>query len=144
MRKKLFQHFAQGFLVEANDQLFPDAQYRSAECSRPAKNHSSNFVLVVVFLQIEMDELLSFANIKILHPVQQFERVAAFVADFSSVDFLDRVDTVVRKKLLRFFARRSAGAVVAPINLWHLLNLLCVVVKYQFDEPRMDTNKHKF
>ena len=122
MRKKLFQHFAQGFLVEANDQLFPDAQYRSAECSRPAKNHSSNFVLVVVFLQIEMDELLSFANIKILHPVQQFERVAAFVADFSSVDFLDRVDTVVRKKLLRFFAGCSSRAMITPVNFRHFLS----------------------
>lgn len=91
-----------------------------------------------------MDELLSLPYVKIFHPVQQSERVIAFVTDFSSVDFLDRVDTVVRKKLLRFFARRSAGAVVAPVNLRHLLSLLCVVVKYQFGGPRMDTNKHEY
>ena len=69
-----------------------------------------------------MDELLSFPNIKFLHPVQQIERVIAFVTDFASVDFLDSVDVVFRKKLLRFFAGRSAGSVIAPVNLQHFLS----------------------
>ena len=68
-----------------------------------------------------MDELLSFPNIKFLNPVQQFERVITFVTDFASVNFFDRVDTVLRKKLLRFFAGRSARSVIAPVNLQHFL-----------------------
>lgn len=120
---QLFQHFAESFFVEADNQLLPDAQHRCAERSRPTEYQSRDFVFVVVFLQIKVDEFPASPHIKFIHPVQQFERVIAFVTDFSSVDFLDRVDTVIRKKLLRFFAGRSAGAVVAPVNLRHLSNL---------------------
>lgn len=120
---QLFENLAESLFVKPNNQLLPDPQNGRAERSRPAKNHSRNFVLVVVLFQIEMDELLSFPHIKIFHPVQQLERAVAIVTDFPSVDFLDRVDTVVRKKLLRFFTGHSARSVITPVNLRHLLFL---------------------
>ena len=90
-----------------------------------------------------MDELLSFPYIKFLHPVQQIERVIAFVTDFASVDFLDSVDVVFRKKLLRFFAGRSAGSVIAPVNLQHFLSPLQSldnIYRSHFCRPRLNKN----
>ena len=117
--RPLLQHLPKGFLVEADDKFFANPQNWRSQCSRAAQNQSGDLVLVVPFLQIKVDEFLSSCHIKFLHPVQQFERVVAFVADFSSVDFLDRVDTIVRKKLLRFFAGSSARPVITPVNFRH-------------------------
>ena len=116
---ELLQHFVESFFIEANDQLFSDAQNRRTQCSRSTQNQSGHFVPVVVFLQVKVDELLSSRHVKFFHPVEQSQRVVAFVSDFAGIDFLDRLDTVVRKKLLRFFTGRSARAVIAPVNLRH-------------------------
>ncbi len=117
----LLEGLAESFFVEADDQLLTDSQNRSSQRSRAAQNQSSDFVFVVLFLQIKVDELLSSRHVKFFHPVQQLERVIAFVSNFAGVDFLDGVDTVVRKKLLRFFAGRSARSVIAPVNFRHHL-----------------------
>jgi hypothetical protein len=69
-----------------------------------------------------VDEFFAPGDIQLLHPVEKFERVVALITDFSGVDFFDRVDIVVRKKLLRFFAGRSARSMVAPVNLRHRMN----------------------
>ena len=125
-RRNLFQYYSKSLFVETDDQLFTDAQHWRAERSRPAENQARDFVFVVDFLQIEVDEFPASSHIKFLHPVQQLERVAAFVTDFACVDLLDRVDTVLRKKLLRFLAGCSARSVVAPVNLRHRLSPLNV------------------
>jgi hypothetical protein len=122
---QLFENFVQSFFVKADNQFLADTQHRRTKSSRAAENHSSDLVFVVTFLQVEADKLLPSSDEKFFQPVQQFERVVAFVTDFAGVDFLDRVDTVLRKKLLRFFTGRSARSVIAPVNLRHLLSFLC-------------------
>jgi hypothetical protein len=117
--KLLLQYLTEGLFVEADDQFFADSQNGRPQRSRPAQNQTGNFILVVVRLQVEVNELFAPRHVQLLHPVEQLERIVAFITNFPGIDFFDRVDIVVRKKLLRFFAGRSARSMVAPVNFRH-------------------------
>ena len=117
---ELLEHLLQSLFIETNDQLFSDAQDRCPQRSGSAQHHLRQFIIAgPVFLQVEVQQLLPLADVQLVYSAQECERFVAFVLRFASVDFLNGLDTVLRKKLLRLSAGRSARAVIAPVNLWH-------------------------
>lgn len=115
------QHLVESFLVESHDQLLTDSQNGRSKRSGSSQNQPGDFVLVVVLLQVEVKQLLSSRDVQFLHSMQQRKCIIASVADFACIDLFNRFDTVLRKKLLRFFAGSSSGAVIAPVDFRHLL-----------------------
>ncbi len=69
-----------------------------------------------MLFQVEVDDLFAFGGVDLVHFGCEFEGIGSFMCVFSSIHLLGGRDVMFRKKLLRFSAGLSTGAVVAPID----------------------------
>ena len=114
------QYGIKGVFGEADDQRCAATKHGSPQRAGTSQNQAGDFVIDrSILFQVEVQRLLSFRDIQLVHALQQFESCVSFVFDFLRVDLLGFGDRILRKKLLRLFAGDSSWAVVAPVDFRH-------------------------
>jgi len=104
-------------LVETNDHFFPHDQRGSTEISgRTEHNFEQLFIGGVRFFPINFDDLFPFGRMYPRRRRYQLERLRLLMNVLFRIDGYFGFDPRVSKKLLRFFASRSAFAVIVPVN----------------------------
>jgi len=114
------KHLLIRFFMKPDQQSLSFPQHGSAQVSRrPQHEFLQCFVVRLVAFDIHVNNLLSSCGINVVHLSRQFQGVFKRVSVFLRVDFAFDFNFGIGKKLLRFGAGVSAGAVIAPIDFRH-------------------------
>ena len=90
---------------------------RCSERTRAAHQKSQHvFTRRVLFFDIQVNDLSALGRIHVRYAIQNRVDIALIHHVFSGAGLLGYLDTIFRKKRLRFGAGLSAGAMVVPIH----------------------------
>ena len=84
------------------------------------KLDQSCFVRLVLF-HVQVHDILAFRGVNVVNGLRQLQGLLLLQGRLSGVDFFACLQACCRKKLLRFAARLSARAMIAPIDLRHVV-----------------------
>ena len=119
---KLFaKNFAIHRFIKTDDQRAALAQSRRAQIAGAAEQHAQQrFRARLLFFQIKMNDASAFRGIDHVNVFDHCQHVLPRQRYFLRARFFDRLDLVLRKKLLRFGARVSTWAMIIPIDFGHI------------------------
>lgn len=107
-------------VVEADNQRLAFPQGGRSKIAGGAQHQFLERRLVrLFFFQVDMDQPLPLGDVQIAGRARQCQGVFGLQRILPRIELFDGVDVCLRKKLLRPTARRSAGAMVAPVDLGH-------------------------
>lgn len=111
------KHLTPRICVEPDEQCFADTHCGSPQVSGRAQHQGRQRVTVrLVLLQVHLSDFLTLGDDQCLDTLQQRQGVVSTVTLLASIDFRSDRDGAGRKKLLRARTRRSAPAVIAPVD----------------------------
>ena len=107
--------------MKPDQQSLAFSQHGSAQVSRrPQHEFLQCFVVRLVPFDVHVNDFPSSCGIDVVHLSRQFQCVFKCLRVFLRVDFTFDVNVGIGKKLLRFGAGVSAGAVITPIDFRHV------------------------
>lgn len=117
----LTKHRAVRFFIEANDERLPLAKCWGAQVARwTEQQFAQRLCAGILFLHVNVNNSLPFRRVDFIYLRGQFERLFFLPCVLLGVDLFLGFMPRVCKKLLRFSARLSSGAVITPVNFRHL------------------------
>lgn len=112
-----------GISIKTNQEDPSLPQRRSAKLAGGTEEYAKQgFAVGFVLFQIEVDDLPSPRRIDLIDVADQLQDFLFQERGFLGVDFGLRFDGMLRKKLLRSFAGRSARSMKAPIKIHRILH----------------------
>lgn len=106
--------------IETDHQLFADNQCRSSQVSGWSQHQLLDlFVAKGLFFQINLDNILALGRVQTIRSGQKLFSFFELVGFLFGIGFGLGLNAFLCKKLLRFYTGLSAGAMVAPVDVFH-------------------------
>lgn len=117
---ELIQDLFIGRRIETDHQLLADNQCWSSQVSGWSQHQLLDlFVAESLFFKVDLNNFLALGRIQSIRSGQKLFSFFELVGFLFGVGFGLGLNAILRKKLLRFYTGLSAGAMVAPVDVFH-------------------------